>query len=147
MSKVGSMHKMKDGMRIFRPHKFLAVFGEWAMKARKINGEWKGPLIRKRWQGLLRRECRLRGEEWPYEHIYPGIKKPKTQVFPKGTKYELARPDKRAEIEKNLTEMDQRMEEARARRRLSTVYGSIPLVDRLFMTRRQLKDKYVRQKS
>eukprot|EP01025_Chloroclados_australasicus_P001092 TRINITY_DN10330_c0_g4_i1.p5 TRINITY_DN10330_c0_g4~~TRINITY_DN10330_c0_g4_i1.p5 ORF type:complete len:147 (-),score=4.50 TRINITY_DN10330_c0_g4_i1:809-1249(-) len=137
---------IKDGMRIFRPHKLLAVFGEWALRARKVNGEWRGPLIRRRWQRLLRKECLIRGEEWPYEHIYPGIRKPKTQVFPKGTKYQLARPDKFAEIEKNLVDMDAKMEEARARRRLTTVYDSIPIVDRLFMTRTQLKEKYVRNK-
>eukprot|EP01024_Parvocaulis_polyphysoides_P046190 TRINITY_DN4338_c0_g3_i1.p3 TRINITY_DN4338_c0_g3~~TRINITY_DN4338_c0_g3_i1.p3 ORF type:complete len:160 (-),score=10.15 TRINITY_DN4338_c0_g3_i1:335-763(-) len=140
------MKRFNNPFRVYRPHKLLAVFGEWAMRARKVNGEWKGPLIGKRWQGLLRRECRLRGEEWPYEHIYPGIKKPKVQIYPKGKKYEHKRPATMAEIEKNLVDMDKKMEEARARRRLSTYYHSIPLVDRLFMTEYQLKEKYVKNR-
>lgn len=133
-----------------RARDILKAMGEEAFQWFNITvGYGPGAKVRKqrplsgRQIAQLKKECLIRGEEWPYEHLAPTAQKPiqHPKKWPKGHKHERLAVERQQNISKNMENMEKWIAESKARKRLP---DDISPADRFFMSRKQLYNKYVR---
>ncbi|CAD7695999.1 unnamed protein product [Ostreobium quekettii] len=116
----------------------LEKLGEAALKRFRVDGKWKKAPLSARQIAKLRKECLLLGGEWPYEHVWPGTKKPVSQKKPKGHKWEAEKVERQKKIEENMKQMPKRIAEYKESLKLKNV----SLLDQLTLMPKQIRQKY-----
>lgn len=111
----------------------LAQLGAAALLPQKVNGVWHKAAVSPLAAARLRKQAILEGREWPHD-------KPATEKKPvwcKGKKHDKQKVHRLANIQKNMEDMPKRVEQYRE----SLKMKDIPLLDRLLMTTKELKEK------
>ncbi|GBF89103.1 hypothetical protein Rsub_01820 [Raphidocelis subcapitata] len=128
----------------------LRRLGEAALQARRVGSNaniWLPPIVSRRQAMEIRHEWLAEGKEWPFEHIVPGLPKndaPYNAGRQKGHKRDGERAEREARIKAAMQKMPQLIAEYRASRKIP--WDDVTPVDKLLMTRRQIREKYVLKK-
>lgn len=124
----------------------LQRLGEAALMFRQVGQKTLPPIISRRQAAAIKRQYDELGKPWPYAHLFPGPAKnqePYNGMRQKGHKRLREQESRQAEIEKKMQQMPSIIAEYRASRRIK--WEEVPLVDRLLLSRRQIRDKYLKK--
>ncbi|GMH32576.1 hypothetical protein BSKO_00410 [Bryopsis sp. KO-2023] len=130
-------------MSISRAAKILEQLGEAAFKPYQVNGIWRKARLSARQAAKLRKEHLVAGKEWPFESVWPGIKKNnKPPRQPKGHKWEAEKLERQKRIEEQMKQMPKRVAEYRESKKIKDV----SLLDMLTLLPSQIRFKYMGKK-
>jgi hypothetical protein len=124
----------------------LKRLGEAALQFRQVGNKTLPPIISRREAAALKKQFQAEGKPWPYEHIFPGPAKndpPYRNMFQKGHKVDKLKEIKAKEIEKKMQEMPALIAEYRKSQRIN--WDDVPLLDKVLLSRREIRDKYVKR--
>ncbi|KAF8073236.1 hypothetical protein HT031_000897 [Scenedesmus sp. PABB004] len=126
----------------------LRRLGEAALQFRKVGAnKWLPPVLSRRRAMVIRKEWLAQGKEWPYEHLVPGVPKndpPFNGGKQRGHKRHVSQAERQAKIDAAMAKMPAAIAEYRASRRIP--WDAVSPADRLLLTTRQIREKYVYKK-
>eukprot|EP00879_Flechtneria_rotunda_P003410 GHRR01003638.1.p1 GENE.GHRR01003638.1~~GHRR01003638.1.p1 ORF type:complete len:133 (+),score=39.51 GHRR01003638.1:135-533(+) len=126
----------------------LRRLGEAALQFRRVGpNKYLPPILSRRRALVIRKEWLTDGKEWPYEHIVPGIPKndpPYNGGKQKGHKRHIIQQERQQKIEAAMAKMPQLIADYRASRRIP--WEAVTPADKLLLTIRQIREKYVYRK-
>eukprot|EP00878_Enallax_costatus_P006385 GHUV01006696.1.p1 GENE.GHUV01006696.1~~GHUV01006696.1.p1 ORF type:complete len:133 (+),score=20.24 GHUV01006696.1:226-624(+) len=126
----------------------LRRLGDAALKFRQVGpNKFLPPILSRRRALVIRKEWLAQGKEWPYEHIVPGIPKndpPYNGGKQKGHKRYISQEERQQKITAAMAKMPQLIADYRASRRIP--WDSVSPADKLLLTTKQIREKYVYKK-
>jgi hypothetical protein len=124
----------------------LQRLGEAALAFRKVGEKTLPPIVSRRQAAAIKRQYDAAGKPWPYEHLYPGPAKndpPYRDMFQKGHKNKIASEQRATDIAKKMDAMPEIVAAYRASQRVK--WEEVPLIDRILLSRREIRDKYLKK--